>query len=146
MKFLIILFGFVLFFGNFFLMDSNAFTGTPAAQEDPSLPEISMQLVLRNSDGMLVEYREPSIFFLRNVHMIHQYLDAQENKIIIVKDGINYEQIEFEFKFTSDDNRHQKTTYALFWDGLAVLTSRFNGYISEVGNTVTVSWKIVRTI
>ncbi len=146
MKILIIflIFGFSL--GTFFIADSAALIGPAAPQEDPSLPLISVQLVLRNSDGMLVEYREPTIFYLRNVNMIHGFLDVQENKTIIEKDGKSYEQIEFEFQHYESTSGKQRASYSLWWEDFAVLNIKFDGYISEAGDILTVSWKIIRTI
>ena len=50
------LFVFFTFLGTFFIANSNALIGATAPQEYPSLPEISLQLQLRNSSGMLVAY------------------------------------------------------------------------------------------
>jgi len=50
------LFVFFTFLGTFFIANSNALIGAAAPQEHPSLPEISLQLQLRNSSGMLVAY------------------------------------------------------------------------------------------
>ena len=146
MKILLIFLIFVMFLGTFFLADSNALIGPAAAREDPSLPEISLQIQHRNSDGVLVTYIEPSIFYLRNVNMIHEFLDAQENKTIIIIDGKSYEQIKFEFEgyFTTSGN--QRSGYNIGWEGLQVLNARHNGYITEAGDTITASWKIIRTI
>ncbi len=80
MKILLIILIFVMSLGIFFLTESNALGGPSAPREDPSLPHISLQLTLRNSDGMLVTYNEPQVFWLRNVDFIHQFLDEQEKK------------------------------------------------------------------
>jgi len=55
MKILIILI-FVIFFGSTLIGYS---FGQGSPNEDPSLPEVSLQLVLRNSEGQLVVYVEP---------------------------------------------------------------------------------------
>lgn len=135
-----------MFLGTFFLVNSNAITGPAAPREDPSLPEISLQIQIRNSEGTLVAYIEPSIFFLRSIYMIHQSLDAQEKKTIIIKDAKSYEQIEIEFKHYESTSGMQKSSYALYWKGTDVLVTRFDGYISKAGDTATASWKIIRTI
>ena len=145
MKIPIILLIFAVSLGTFFINDSNALVGPPAPREDPSLPEISVQIQVRNSDGVLVNYIEPSIFYLNNVYLIHQYLDAQENKKIIIIDGKSYEQIQFEFKYT-ERSTGQRASYSLYQDGFGVLTTRFNGFLGEPGDTQILSWKIVRTI
>jgi len=145
MKILLIFLIFVVFLGAFFIADSNAYIGPSAPREDPSFKEISLQLQIRNSDGVLVAYMEPTNFFLRNVNMIHEFLDAQEDKTIIVIDGKNYEQIEFEFKHKVNSGG-QKASYVVGWEGLGVLVSEYNVFIADPDDTMTVSWKIIRII
>jgi len=146
MKILLIFLIFSISLGTFFLVDSNALIGPAAPREDPSIPEISVQILVRNSDGMLVAYIEPSVFFFTNVYLTHKFLDAQEDKMIIVIDDKSYEQIKFEFNvyFTTDDG--QITTYQVFQDGIVVFFARHDGYISEAGDTYTASWQIIRTL
>ena len=147
MKILIIFLIFVTSLGFFFLADSNALVGPAAPREDPSLLEISLQRTLRNSDGTLVAYYEPQNFWLVNVFILHQLLDEQENKTIIFIDGKKYEQIEFEFEHYSPTRGDQQSTYILGLEGFGgILNAEFNGYISEVGDTLTASWKIIRTL
>jgi len=144
MRILLIFLSFVMFLGIFFFANSDALIGPAAPQEDPSLPEIRLQLQLRNSDGMLVAYMEPTTFYLTNVFLIHDFLDAQEDKINIIKDGKSYEQIKFEFKHDSLTGGEQHATYLFAWEGFNPLVSRFNGYISDTDDSLTASWKITR--
>ncbi len=146
MKTLIVLLIFVLFIGAFFLIDSEALIGPSSPRSDPSIPEISVQFVVRNSDGMLVDYREPTMIYLNNVYLLHQFLDAQEKKTIINKDGNSYEQIEFDYQHISRNSGLQMASYSLSWEGFSVLTIKFDGYISEIGDTFEISWKILRTV
>ena len=145
MKIPIILLVLAVFLGSFFITDSNAIMGPGAPQEDPSLPEISVQVEIRNSDGVLVAYTEPSIYFLSNLYMIHQFLDKQENKKTITIDGKNYEQIELEYLFL-ERGSGQRASISLWENDRAVLTTRYNGYLGEPGDTQRISWKIIRTI
>jgi len=145
MKILLIFLIFVVFLGAFFIADSNAYIGPPSLREDPSIKEISLQIQFHNSDGVLVAYMEPTNFFLRNVNMIHEFLDAEENKTIIVIDDQSYEQIEFEFKHKVNSGG-QKASYVVGWDGLGVLVGEHNVIIADPDDTITVSWKIIRTI
>ncbi len=132
---------FLLFFGSSLL--SNAYAqGAP--HEDPSLPEVSLQLVLRNSDGQLLAYVEPSLTWLRNIWLIHEYLDTVDNRTIITKDGKNYEQIQFGRTETGFSG--QITTYSLWYKGYPVLTFTHDGYMAQTDDVITASWKIIRTI
>ena len=144
MKILIILLIFVMVLGTVFFTNSNAILGPPAPRSDPSLPEILVQMEVRNSDGVLVAYIEPTVFYLSNVYLLHKYLDAKES-ITVVIDGKSYEQFEFEFNHV-DRTRSQKASYSLWQDGIGVVTTRYDGFIGEPGDLQTISWKITRTI
>jgi len=146
MKILLIILIFVMSFGIFFIADSNAFVGTASPREHPSLPYISLQIIVHNSDGMLVTYNEPQIFWLRDVNSIHQFLDEQERKTIIYIDGKKHEQIEFEYKQYFKNRGYQISMWIVYWEGYGVLNAEINGYITEVGDTMTATWKIIRTV
>ena len=145
MKIPIILLIFVMFFGTFFIVNSNALIGPPAPMEDPSIPELTLQMIVRNSDGVLVTYIEPTNFYLSNIYLTHQNLDKKENKNIIVKDGISYEQFNFGHTYY-DSSDGQRASYSIWEEGFSVVTSRFNGFLSEPGDTQTTMWSITRTI
>ena len=118
-----------------------------APKSDPSLAEVSLQIVLRNSDGKLVAYREPSLMYISNLTLLHQYLDTIQNKTIITREGKSFELIQFGdvFRF-SKDNSGQITTTPLYYKNYEVLVFRYDGMIAEPGDTTTHSWKIIRTI
>jgi len=132
---------FVMFFGSTLIGYSS---GQGSPNEDPSLPEVSLQLVLRNSEGQLVVYVEPSLKWLRNISLIHEYLDTVNDRNLITKDGKNYEQIQFERIETGFSG--QITAYSLWYKGYPVLTFTHDGYMAQTGDVITASWKIIRTI
>ena len=144
MKIPIILLIFVLVFGSIFYANSNAILGPPAPLYHPSLPEITVQMQVRNSDGVLVVYIEPTIFYHSNMFLIHKYLDAQDKETFVI-DGKTFEKFELEFNHI-DRTRSQKASYSLWQDGIGVMTTRYNGFIGEPGDLQTVSWKIIRAI
>ncbi len=117
----------------------------PAPQEDPSLPEVSIQLHLRNSDGQLVTYIEPTTMYIINLKRVHEFLDTKENTKIIEKDGEMFEVIQYEAT-----NRFYKTaqyaTYGMVYKDFFPLLFRHDAYLSAPGDTLDVSWKITRTI
>jgi len=49
-----------------------------APSEDPSLPEVSLQMELRNSEGQLVTYIEPTTLYIINIYMVHEFLDTKK--------------------------------------------------------------------
>lgn len=146
MRFLIILLIVVASVGTFFISSSDALIAPAAPRYDPSLPEISLQLEYRDSNGMLVAYIEPSIFYLRNIPLIHDMLDSKENKTVFTKDGQQYEKVEFEIVTRSTASGEQKAGYSVGWGGYGVLWARYNGILSGDGDTLTAYWKIVRPI
>jgi len=113
-----------------------------APQEDPSLYEVSLQLQLRNSEGQLITYMEPTTMFILNLKMTHEYLDTKENKKIIEKDGETFEVIEYEqiFRF---DKTSQMATIGMVYKDTFVLLFRHDAYITSPGDTLDASWKIV---
>jgi len=119
--------------------------GNVAPKEHPSLPEVSLQLLIRNSDGQLVAYVEPTLMYIRNLNGVHEYLDRLDNRTVITKDGKNYEV----FEFGHIDHFYsmgQKAGYGIVHKGDYVLLFNHNGYISYPGDSLTISWKITRTI
>ena len=149
MKIPIILLIFVMCFGTFFYAHSNAILGPSAPLSDPSIPEITVQIQIRNSDGVLVTYIEPTIFYHSNMYLMHKYLDLQENKknpiIIDGESFVGTETFELEFNHV-DRSRSQKASYSLWQDGIGFMTVRYNGFIGEPGDLQKISWKIIRAI
>ena len=143
MKILILLIIFVLALGTLLYDDSYA---EKSLRKHPSLPEIKLQIEYRNSDGVLIAYEEPTIFYLRNIGWIHEYLDHKEqNKSIITINGTEYEK--FEFKFDQKLNKgEQYSQFGIGHRGVQVLIGAHLGYLAEKGDTLVAYWKIVRTI
>ena len=137
-----------MFAGTFFLADSHAQVKNIAPISDTSLPEIILQIEVRNSDGVLVSYIEPSIFYLRNIFLIHEYLDqkSEDKKTIVTINGKKYEQIEWNFKSKIRESWDQQSGYQLGYKGYGILNARLNGSISQEGDTATAYWKITRPI
>jgi len=116
-----------------------------ASQEDPSLYEVSLQLHLRNSEGQLITYIEPTTMYIRNIKLVHEYLDTKENKKFIEKDGITLESIQYEQIFRFSETK-QIATLGMVYKDTFVLSFRHDGYLTAPGDTLDASWKIVRTI
>ncbi len=137
---------FVLFFVVGFSLIVNSFgQGVVYPQEDPSLLEVSLQLQLRNSDGQLVTYIEPTTMYIANIEMVHEFLDTKENKKIIEKDGEMFEVIQYE-QTARFDKTAQYATYGMWYQNDYVLLFRHDGYLTAPGDTLDAFWKITRTI
>jgi len=116
-----------------------------APQEDPSLYEMSLQLQLRNSEGQLITYIEPTTMYILNLKMVHEFLDTKENKKIIEIDGETLELIQYEQIFRFSETK-QITTLGMVYKDTFVLLLRHGGYLTSPGDTLDAYWKITRTI
>jgi len=112
--------------------------------DDPSLLEVSLQVQLRDSEGRLVAYYEPTRAWV-TPKKIHEYMDTQENKSIIEKDGKNLEVLEREQTLTYRGNELE-TGFVLSKDGRGVQTMFSDAFLSEPGDVAFQSWKIVRLL
>jgi len=115
-----------------------------AASEHPSLPEVSLQLQLRNSEGQLITYIEPTTMYIINIFLVHEFLDTKQSQII-EKDGQMFELIQYEqtVKFSTTK---QIASYGMVYKGMFPIMFRHDGYLTSPGDTLDVSWKIIRTI
>jgi len=144
MKIQIFLLIFVFALG-FVLVDNSYGQESAAPNEDPSLPLVSLQLQLRNSEGQLITYIEPTTMLIPNIFMVHEFLDTIENKTIIEKDGQKFELIQYESTARFSTTK-QIATYGMVYNGMFPLLFRHDGYLTSPGDTLDVSWKIIRTI
>jgi len=108
-------------------------------KDEPSLVEVTIQIQLRDSEGQLVAYYEPTQTWVDS-KLVHEYLDTKENKSIILKDGKNLEVIKWE-QSRSYMGNGLKTGY-----GGNGLTTFSNGFLTEPGDITTESWKVVRPL
>jgi len=126
----------------------NSYGENIAPRDHPSLHKVSLQLVVRNSDGQLVAYIEPTVMYIRNIVWTHEYLDKIPNKRIIIEDGKNLELIQFQ-RNEKFDKVGQMATYGLVspinGKNEFVLLFRHDAYIAAPGDTVTAYWKIIRS-
>jgi len=109
-------------------------------KDEPSIVEVSIQIQLRDSEGRLVAYYEPTQTWVKP-ELVHEYLDTKENKSIILKDGKNLEVIKWE-QSKSYRGNELKTA----WGTTLGLSSFSNGFLTEPGDITTESWKVVRPL
>jgi len=108
-------------------------------KEEPSLVEVSVQVQHRDSEGRLVAYYEPTRTYVTS-KFLHGYLDTVENKSTILKYGKKLEVIKWE-ESSSYSGNELKTVF-----GIIAISSYFDGFISEPGDTTTESWKVIRPL
>ncbi len=142
MKILIFLLIFVI---SITLVGESYAQGQVYPQEDPSLYEVSLQLHLRNSEGQLITYIEPTTMFIANIKLVHEYLDLKENKKFIEKDGETLEVIQYEQLFRFSETK-QIASVGMVYENMFILTFRHDAILTAPGDTLGASWYIIRTI
>ena len=111
--------------------------------DDPSLLEVSLQVQLRDSEGQLLAYYEPTRLWV-DPKVIHEYMDKQENTSIILKDGKKYEVFELEQTLTYRGN--QLATGFVLSQVDRVQNAYSDAFLSEPGDVAFQSWKVVRLL
>ncbi len=114
-------------------------------KDEPSFVEISLQIQLRDSDGQLVAYYEPTRIWVPDSKLAHEYLDIKENKSIISKDGRNLEVITWE-QSKSYRGVELETAFGFSKDGDLAVIAYSDGYLTEPGDTSSKFWKVVRPV
>ena len=136
----------ILLLGGIFIGNSYAQTFIPYPTSDPSLPDISMQVVARNSNGQLIAYFEPTLWYIANLQGVHSLLDTKE-KTSVGNEKIHLEIFDFDQKYYfTERNSGQITSEPLYFNGKEVLSPRHDGILMTPGDTITVHWRILRVV
>ncbi len=114
-------------------------------KDDPSFVEITLQIQLRDSDGQLVAYYEPTRIWVVDSKLTHEYLDIKENKSIISKDGRNLEVIMWE-QSESYRGGDYETAFGFYKDGDLAIIDFSDGFLAEPGDTSSQFWTVVRPV
>ena len=114
-------------------------------KNDPSFEEAFLQIQLRDSDGLLVAYYEPTRIWVEDSKLTHEYLDTKENKSIISKDGRNLEVITWE-QSESYRGGELETAFGFFKDGDLAVIDFVDAFLAEPGDTSSQFWKVVRPV
>lgn len=116
----------------------------------PNMPDIMLQLVLRDSEGRLVSYIQADQIVAIDPTILDDYLDNKQNKKIIMREGKSYEHIYWQGRTETIDKAHAMTTFVLYsYVGDTYQTALemiHNSYQVNPGDTVTVYWDVVRPI
>jgi len=143
MKLLLLFFSALLLFS--FVGTSFAQVFVPFPSSDKTLPEVSLQLVLRNSNGQLIAYIEPTLVYIPSVPNTHKYLDLVGEKTIITRDGQNFERIEYT-QTNNFSTSEQFATFGMVYYGDYVFLFRHDAYLSHPGDVLTAHWHVIRTM
>jgi len=139
-----------LFFISFFVLIFFSVGFVESSQGDlpkdhPSLAEVSLQFQLRNSEGVLIAYFEPTLMYIINLAMVHENLDTQDNKTVISIEQNNFEVIQYQ-EYGTLSGTNQYSSYNMVYKGEHILAMRHDGYLSQPGDYWIASWKIIRPL
>jgi len=117
--------------------------------EEKDLPEVLLQLQIRNSEGQLVSYIEGTQIIRINSFLLNQYLDTKPSQII-EKDHQKFELIQWQGSTEKINNFHSMALYKLWVphanDFVRALSIIHDAYQVEPGDTLTVYWTVIRSI
>jgi len=112
-----------------------------------NLPEVMLQLVIRDHDGNFITYIEAKQIIQIDHLKLNEFLDDIKYKKFLVKDGKAYEIIQWQ-GHTEKLKKHAYSQYDLWkleQDGFKkILTVRHNSYQAQPGDTLTIYWTIIR--
>ena len=115
---------------------------------DTVLPEVMLQLELRNASGGLVTYIEATQIIAIYPNELNSFLDKINYKEFLIKDGKAFEKIQWQGRTEKFEKQHAFSQFNL-WDTsfdepLALLTVRHHSYQTQPDDTITVYWTIIR--
>ena len=111
------------------------------------VPEVMLQLELRDSDGNFLTYIEAKQITQIDPFLLNEFLDKQ-NKEFLIKDGKSYEVIQWQGRTEKFNKQHAWSQFNLWVHDEGklkkVLVIRHNSYQTQPGDTITVYWTIIR--
>ncbi len=112
------------------------------------VPEVMLQLELRDSDGNFLTYIEAKQIIVIYPLKLNEFLDKQNHKEFLIKDDKTYEIIQWQGKtekYGEQNVYSQSNLWAYQQDEFkSVLTVRHNSFQTQPGDTLTVYWTIIR--
>ena len=127
--------------------DDSKLTGAKNAE---SLPEVLLQLQLRDPNGHLLVYIEGTRIVNIKPVLLNQYLDTIPGKQIIMKEGKMYELIQFQRPEPTVIRSHSMAMFVLVAPiddkNQNVMTINHDAYQVEPGDTAKVYWTIIRDV
>ncbi len=111
------------------------------------IPEVMLQLELRDSDGNFLTYIEAKQIIVIYPLELNEFLDKQ-HKEFLIKDGKAFEVIQWQGRTEKFNKQHAWSQFDLWVNDEGkfkkVLVVRHNSYQTQPGDTVTVYWTIIR--
>ena len=130
-------------------MAGNSYAQTSLTPQSSQPAQVYLQIEIRNSDGQLVAYVEPTVLYMYYPDLFNTYVDSKLNKTLITVDGKNYQQIQFEESgtFTVTHTMAQyEMVYSTNGKNVALLTMIHDGYPEIPGDKVSALWTIIKPV
>ena len=132
------------------VMTSYSYAQGTVPEKNTELPEAFLQIVVRDSNGILIAYIESEQIIGINFSLFYKFLDNQNQtrKEFFIKDDKKYESQQWEVK---GDVYIQKLAYAatrlldLYQNEIATLVQmRHDSYQTQPGDTIRQFWTVIR--
>ncbi len=129
-------------------ISSYSYAQYTVVDSNTKFPQVMLQLELRDSDGNFLTYIEAKQIIAFYPLELNEFLDNQNNKEFLIKDGKAYEKIQWQARTEKFNKQHAWSQFDLWVPGenefKRVLTVRHNSYQTQPDDTVTVYWTIIR--
>ena len=133
-------------------MTSYSYAQNTPDEKNIELPEVLLQIVLRDSNGSLVAYIETEHFYSFNHLELNIFLDNQNQtrKEFFIKDDKKYESQKWETKHDEFSIQHAYSTTQLrdVYQNEFVLVAQmlYDSYQTQPGDTARFFWTVVRPV
>ena len=133
-------------------MTSYSYAQNTPDDENTELPEVLLQILLRDSNGSLVAYIETVRFLLINPLELNIFLDNQNQtrKEFFIKDDKKYESQKWETKHDefSVQRTFSSTILKDVYQNEFVLVAQmlYDSYQTQPGDTARFFWTVVRPV
>ena len=131
-----------LIFVTILFFAQNCFAQTIVIDKKPS--QIFLQIQIRDANGKLVTYLEPTVMYMYRPDLVDSYL-ATKQHTTITKDGKSFEQFQYEehgtFSITHVMAQYQMT-YDIEINIIPILTFLHDGYDIVPGDTFSALWTV----
>ena len=133
-------------------MTSYSYAQNTPDDENTELPEVLLQIVLRDSSGGLVAYIETDQFISISPLELNRFLDnqTQTRKEFFIKDDKKYESQKWETKHDEFSVQHTFSTSILkdVYQNEFVLVAQmlYDSYLTQPGDTARFFWTVVRPV
>jgi len=131
-------------------MTSYSYAKWMSPDEATELPEVMIQLVVRDSNGYLLSYMESEQIIGLDPLELNRFLDNQNetHKEFLIKDDKKYESQQWEVTNNVFDQRLAYSITRLLDayenEFLPLLTMRHDSYQTQPGDTLRMFWTVIR--